>query len=180
MEGEVWTKRVFAPNELLLIPWSSQVKDTHLTQAANAGIGVPKVGRGAHPEANQAIALDGRGKSKIASVGSIDASEHRGSLYWLVTRTSTFGEANMTLESVTWQQNIHLTMPFKKQKWASEWSPAQLPTIPVMFNKKTIKENTLLMVFQNTETDEKKDEKKKGEKTIDKKTEADKKEKKKQ
>ena len=33
---EVWTRRDFAANEILLAPFSSQLKDTHITKAANA------------------------------------------------------------------------------------------------------------------------------------------------
>ena len=44
-KGEVWTKRDFEALEILLAPHSSQLKDTHLTGSAHAGVTLPKNGR---------------------------------------------------------------------------------------------------------------------------------------
>ena len=41
-KGEVWTKRDFEPYEIVLAPYSSQIKDTHLTGNAHAGMAMPK------------------------------------------------------------------------------------------------------------------------------------------
>ncbi|MCP3880551.1 MAG: hypothetical protein GY701_19500, partial [Sulfitobacter sp.] len=112
---EVWTSRDFAPQELALAPLSSQLKDTHLTHASNAVVGIPKHGRGAHPDSSS-LALDGRTRTTIAKEGSIDSSEHSGSIYWLVARTSDPSIANMTLESVSWEHNVSLSTTFKKMK----------------------------------------------------------------
>ena len=42
-KGEVWTKRDFEALEILLAPHSSQLKDTHLTGNAHAGVTLPKM-----------------------------------------------------------------------------------------------------------------------------------------
>ncbi len=112
---EVWTSRDFAPQELAFAPLSSQLKDTHLTHASNAVVGIPKHGRGAHPDSSS-LALDGRTRTTIAKEGSIDSSEHSGSIYWLVARTSDPSIANMTLESVSWGHDVSISMPFMKRK----------------------------------------------------------------
>ena len=55
--SEVWTKRDFAPRELMFAPSSSQLKDTHAMFAANCPIGLPAQGPGKHPEQGQVVAL---------------------------------------------------------------------------------------------------------------------------
>ena len=38
----MWTKRDFEPYEIILSHYSSQIKDTHLTGSAHAGVTLPK------------------------------------------------------------------------------------------------------------------------------------------
>jgi hypothetical protein len=68
--SEVWTKRAFEPLEIQLGPWSSQLKDTHLMASAHVVVGLPKHGRGAHPE-NLSLAFDGRGRTSLHLKGSL-------------------------------------------------------------------------------------------------------------
>ena len=145
-KDELWTKRAFKPLELVLAPLVSQIKDTHLTNLFNVPIGLPKVGRGAHPE-SQALALDARGKTQVAKKGVIDDHEHHGNLFWLVQRTSEASLANMSLESVSAEHELTLHMPFKKKKVDVHWSQQEMPTIPILVNKKAIKEHTQLFVY---------------------------------
>ena len=77
--NEVWTNRSVEPLEIMIGPWSSALKDSHLMASRHALVGLPKNGPGAHPD-NQAMALDGRGKNKIAPKGELDSEEHKGSL----------------------------------------------------------------------------------------------------
>ena len=143
---EVWTRRDFNAHEILFAPLVSQIKDTHLTLQANVVLGIPKNGRGAHPE-GQSLALDGRGKTILAKSGSIHGSEHTGILFWLVSRTSIETEANMFLENISWEQHVTLQMPFKKKKMQVDWEASELPSIPILMNKEGIKAQTKLMVF---------------------------------
>ena len=143
---ELWAKRDFKANELIFAPLVSQVKDSHLTLAANASVGLPKHGRGAHPDPKQSIALDGRTKQILASPGHVDAVEHKGILFFAVSRTSEKEKCNMSLESITWSHQITINMPFKKQKTKAEWEQHELPTIPVLLNKKAIQAHTRLFV----------------------------------
>ena len=74
--SELWTKRSFAPLEIQLGPWSSQLKDSHLVQSPHAFAGIPKHGPGAHLD-NLVMALDGRGKNKIAPKWELGSAEHK-------------------------------------------------------------------------------------------------------
>ena len=76
-KDELWTKRDFEALELQLAPVSSQLKDSNLMAAGHAVVGLPKHGRGSHPD-NTSLALDGRGRSSMAQKGSIDPEEHLG------------------------------------------------------------------------------------------------------
>jgi hypothetical protein len=152
---ELWTNREFQPFELLLAPHSSQLKDTHLMTNCHAVVGIPKHGRGKHPE-DLNLALDGRSRTSIAKKGSIDDHEHIGSLYWLVHRTSNPSDANMVFENIAWEQKISMTLPGnKKRKVSTDWGSSELPTIPLLVNKKIIAKHCQLLMF------EKKDESKK-------------------
>ena len=145
---ELWTKRHFAANELILAPLTPQVKDTHLTACAHAPVGIPRVGKGSHPE-GASLALDGRLRNLIAHAGSIDANQHTGTLFWLVGRTQDASEANVHLESITYGHHIEVHLPLKKRKVSKvDWHPADLPTIPVIINKKPLAEHTQLLVLQ--------------------------------
>ena len=105
---------------------------------------------GAHAE-NVCLALDGRGKHLMAHDGSLDASEHKGSLFWLVTRTTDPDEANLEFDNVTWEQKIQVHLPgpaTKKRKLDPvEWAQQELPQFPILVNKKPLEKNTKLAVF---------------------------------
>ena len=64
-------------------------------------------------------------------------------------------DANLNLESITWTQQIEIQAPFLKKRKLSvvDWGSADLPTIPVLVNKKAIKEHTRLVVFQAIQAD---------------------------
>ena len=146
-QSEVWTKRAFKEKEILFAPLSSQLKDTHLMASANAVVGLPKHGRGAHPE-QQTLALDGRSRSRLAHKDTVDSQEHKGNLFWIVGRTPSPSEANMTLENTSFEQKVTLVLPDnKKRKLTSEWGSSELPQIPVLINQKAIEAHKRLMVL---------------------------------
>ena len=83
--------------------------------AAHAVVGTPKHGRGAQPE-NLSLALYGRGKTCIAQTGDLGSQEHLGSLFWLVSRTSTTSQANFVPENVILEQLIKVSLPGPKRR----------------------------------------------------------------
>ena len=161
-KSEIHTKRDFEPFEIMLAPHSSQIKDSHLMASAHAVVTLPKHGRGAHPE-NQTLALDGRSRHQLASKGTTGPDEHKGSLYWIVTRTPNAKEANLDFENLVWEQQIKLSLPAAKKRKLGpvEWQASELPAFPILVNKKAIPKHTKLCVYladkKNTKDPKKKD-----------------------
>ena len=155
-KSELWTKRDFEPLEIQLAPFSSQIKDTHLMATAHAVVTIPKHGRGSHPT-NGSLALDGRSRSLIARSGVVDKEEHHGSLFWVITRTSETKEANLDLDNITWSHNIKMSLPAPKKRKAEviEWEPSELPSFPILVNKKAIQKKTKLCVYMPKQTKDK-------------------------
>ena len=107
---ELWTKRDFGPRELAFAPLSSQIKETHLTLSANCQIGVPVYGEGS----GRSMAIDGRSRASLASKDLLDPSEHTGSLFWIVERTTEKLQANMALEQISWEHKVALHLPSRR------------------------------------------------------------------
>ena len=114
-------------------------------------VGLPKHGRGSHPD-NQNLALDGRSKNLIANKEVLDDDEHMGSLFWLVGKTSNSSDANLSMETATFEHQIkvHLPGPKRRKTETSQWDPPEMPGVPILTNKKTIQKHTQLLVFTKT------------------------------
>ena len=80
----------------------------------HAVVGIPKHGPGAHPD-NLVMALDGRGKNKIAPKGELDPAEHHGSLFWVVGRSSSPLDCNLILEDVCFEVQMSASLPAPKK-----------------------------------------------------------------
>ena len=92
----------------------------------------------------------------MAQQDLVDSAEHKGSLFWLVLRSSDRSQANMVLESVSWEHKITISMPLKKRKHVVDWDAKDLPSVPLLINKKPVKAHQRLVVFQApTKKDEK-------------------------
>jgi hypothetical protein len=146
--GELWTNRAFEKLELQLGPWATQLKETHLMACGHAVVGLPRHGRGAHPE-NQGLALDGRGRSMMAAKGSIDEQEHRGSFFWMVTRTPKAAEANLSTEGIAFEATVKLSLPAPKRRkvCSVSWEEKEMPTLPILVNQKAIEKHTKPLVY---------------------------------
>ena len=146
---ELWTKRDFEKKELVFAPVSSQLKETHLSFSHNCVIGVPQHGPGAPPEP-LTLAIDGRGRASLASKDLVDGNEHTGSLFWVVQRVPPQEPANMSLDLVGWTHKVTLFPPLPKMpKHEVNWDTTDLPSVPIMVNKKAIKAHTRLVVNQD-------------------------------
>ena len=85
---EVWTARSFQAFELALSPVTTEIKEALWTKnSSSVFLGVPQAGPGRHPDGRM-MALDGRGRSIMASEEVLDAQEHRGSLFFVIPRSS--------------------------------------------------------------------------------------------
>ena len=147
-KDELWTKRDFEAHEIMIAPYSSHLKDTHLMGGNHVVVGLPKHGRGSHPD-NQNLALDGRSKNLIANKEVLDDDEHLGSLFWLVGKTSSSSDANLSLETATFEHQIkvHLPGPKRRKSETSKWDPPEMPGVPILTNMKTIHKHTKLLVY---------------------------------
>ena len=105
---EVWTKVPFKPGKLILTPYTTEVKDRYWTAGRSALIKSDAIPQGKH------LAIDGRLAGKIGADSSSQFS-----LFWLVERTGTKAEANLTMEyaKVSLQVNVEMG---KKQKKHSD------------------------------------------------------------
>ena len=112
-------------------------------------VNLPKHGRGAHLE-NSSLALDGRSKNLLAPAGLVSTSDHLGSLFWAVTRTSKASEANLVLENIAFESTVKMSLPAPKKRRVetSAWSTTENPHIPIMVNKAALKKNIQLKIFQ--------------------------------
>ena len=55
----------------------------------------------------------------------------------------------MSLDTVTWDSTANISLPLKKSKQAAERSAQDLPNLPILVNKKALKEHTRLLVYQS-------------------------------
>ena len=85
----------------------------------------------------------------MAQKGSIDPEEHLGSFFWLVGRTSKDKEANMEMQNVSFESSYKVALPGPKRRKVSNvnWGPNEMPSLPMIVNKKALKKGTKLLVF---------------------------------
>ena len=145
--SEVWTLRKFAAGELVVPLISTEMKSGLWSKGLSALVNLPAHGEGKHPQGKD-LAIDGRGRQKLWSAGTVELEERKGCLCWLLERTTDYDEANLKLETLTWSLSVHLQIPAaKKQKTSLQWPSETLPGLPVVVNPKAIKEKTRLRVF---------------------------------
>ena len=109
-------------------------------------ITVPVSGDGSSPD-GKFLSIDGRGRSSIACKDLLDPSEHTGSLFWLVDRSTDKSLANMVLQQISWEHTVTLHLPTKKTKHTVEKESKDLPGLSVLVNRKAVKAHERLVVF---------------------------------
>ena len=81
----------------------------------------------------------------------MDDKEHEGSLYWLITRTNDPAQANLYTENMAFKQRteVILSGPAAKRRKMGpvEWEASDMPSIPILTNKKPIAKHTQLAMF---------------------------------
>jgi len=149
---EVWTRRDFSARELLVPALTTDLREVMWTKGLHAFIGLPKNGAGRHPEGKQ-VAMDGRGRSVLASAGTIEAKEKVGSLFWCVERTSDASLANLEVEQISVTANLEVLVPSaKKRKVTLSRSASEMPALPAFVNPKPIKAHTRLWLRHDDAT----------------------------
>ena len=91
---EIWTARDFASGELMIAPWTHEIKDRLWTFGLAVSLGLP---RDAVP-GNRVLALDGRKRNHLGHADLIArAPGAAGKLFWCIQRTSDRNQANLFL-----------------------------------------------------------------------------------
>ena len=85
----------------------------------------------------------------MAQKGSIDPEEHLGSFFWMVGRTSKGKEANLEMQSVSFESSCKVCLPAPKRRKVSNvsWDTDEMPSLPIIVSKKALKKDTKLLVF---------------------------------
>ena len=155
---EVWTKRGFAPYELVFLPLTSQLKASHLTTNASVQVTIPKHGWAAGTQSQPHVGLDGRGRKVIMppNQGGAGPEGFKGCLFWACTRSLNIKEVNMRIENVLWSSTFQASIAGakKKRKLEVKWPSQDLPQIPTLVNPQGIAKNTCLVAFANDCKDE--------------------------
>ena len=145
---EVWTKKEFKEKELVIPPWSSDIKDRLYTTNLSAHL---HIGR-EHVPGQRLLALDGRGRSHLAHQ---DERAHIkgevGNLFWLVGRTSDPKIANMHMAFTKVSiPKYTVQLPTESTATTKSIVQAHIPQVPVMYNRKSLAKHTRLLVQHDT------------------------------
>lgn len=147
---EVWTKRRFAPRELLVACVSSEIRERVWSKNTTVFVGLPEHGAGRHPEGKK-VGVDGRHRTVMASAGTLEEHEKAGTLFGVIERSSEPDDCNLSLEQVQWSASCEVRLAGgKKRKFSAEFDSAGLPAIPLLANEKAIPEHTRLVARAET------------------------------
>ena len=145
---EVWTKKEFKEKELVIPPWSSDIKERLYTTNLSSHL---LIGREQVP-GQRLLALDGRGRSHLAHQ---DERAHIkgevGNLFWLVGRTSDPTIANMHLAFTKVSIPKYMVqLPTESTATTHGILQAHIPQVPIMYNRKPLAKHTRLVVQHDT------------------------------
>ena len=64
---------------------------------------------------------------------------------------------NLQLDNITWSQSIKMNLPAPKKRKTEviQWEPSELPSFPILVNKKAIQKKTKLCVYMPKQTKDK-------------------------
>ena len=145
----MWTKRAFEPGELMIAPWTHEIKERLWTTGLAVSLGV-------HQNAvpgNRVLALDGRLRNQLSHANARSHVQGAvGNLFWVVGRTQVRSCANMMIEycSVSAGRDMRVAVP-GAQGGTRIIKPAnvKLPKIPILVNKSGLPEHTLLLALDD-------------------------------
>ena len=144
---EVWTTREFKPLELVLTPYTHEVKDRYWTKGRSNMLRTSNVPflKG------KTMALDGRwrGDFQHASTESPEKHEKRrlGSLFFCVERTSSRSECNLMVKFTSVSLQAEVQLPGHKKPTKRE--VPRSCEIPVLTNPKALPQHTRLLVLED-------------------------------
>ena len=148
---EVWTRKDFPKNSLVIVPYSTEIKDRYWTY----GRAVSVVSKQAKAKT---LALDGRLHHKPPQ----SDSDKSFSLFWLLPRTTTKAQSNLTLELAQVHIKTKISLPCKRTYEAA--CVDDDVKVPVLTNPVRIPEHTQLVALEDTKLMKKIEETKKEQK----------------
>ena len=144
---EVWTTREFKPLELVLTPYTHEVKDRYWTKGRSNMLRTSNVPflKG------KTMALDGRWRGDFhkASTETSEKQEKRrlGSLFFCVERTSSRSDCNLVVKFTSVSLQAEVQLPGHKKPTKRE--VPRSCEIPVLTNPKALPQHTRLLVLED-------------------------------
>ena len=146
---EVWTKRKFEPGELMIAPWTHEIKERLWTTGLAVSLGVP-------PQSvpgNRVLALDGRLRNQLSHANARNHVQGAvGNLFWVIGRTQVRSCANMAIDYCCINANNGLRVSVPGAQGGSHLikaSSVKIPKIPILVNKAALPEHTLLLAHDD-------------------------------
>ena len=146
---EVWTTREFRPNQLLMVPWSLEIKDRLWTREHAVSLGTPP-----HTVPGcRVLAVDGRNHSHLEHAAP---QEHvagaTGELFWCIQRTSDRKLCNLLLRHCSVapaNTEMRLSLGVGMEPLTAKMSLKSLPSVPILYNPKVIQAHTRLVALDD-------------------------------
>ena len=143
--SEVWTLRDFAPGELIIAPWTHEIKDRLYTTGLSVSLKPPEDSA----PGNRVLALDGRNRNHLCHQ---NIRKHvpgaTGNLFWVVPRTSDRANANLVLAYCHARaENMVVTVDGTPHK--TKMTKSTMPQVPVLVNKKAVHGQTMLVAMDD-------------------------------
>ena len=144
---EVWTKRQFASGELIIAPWTADIRERLWATGLAVSMHLP---RDVVP-GNRVLALDGRKRNRLEYP---NPSKHvpgsTGNIFWVIERTDQRSLANLFLAyaSLSAPGGLQVSLPFahtEKYKLEKDY----FPKIPLLVNQKVIAKDTKLVALDD-------------------------------
>ena len=115
---EVWTRRCFAANEIILAPCTSEIKDRYWTYSKAVMVNLPR--STSRALGGKTLALDGRLRANFVearqqNLGCPQQDAQFGSLFFAIERTTEKDQANLFLQYATMPLTSSVTLPNGKK-----------------------------------------------------------------
>ena len=164
---EVWTLRDFAPGELIIAPWTHEIKDRLYTTGLSVSLKPPEDS----VPGNRVLALDGRNRSHLCHQ---NIRKHvpgaTGNLFWVVPRTNDRAKANLVLDFCHARTDSgHMVVTVAGTAHKVKMTKNTLPQVPVLVNKKAVPGQTMLVAMDDQVISRAREEDKKAKEENDKK-----------
>ena len=146
---EVWTLVPFKKNKLVIVPFSTEIKDRYWTLGRSVLVPCAEL-----KQMSKTLAIDGR------LIGKLPAPESKEekclSMFWLVERTLQKEDANLHIEHVTTQVTVNMTTSSGTKRKFEQMSGSARErdtsmSMPVLMNPKDIEAHTKLVAMDDAE-----------------------------